>query len=209
MLTEKEKKVFQDIAQTGLLETLRALSKLSDRQWCAFPRAFSFETIEQARAGFPASEPARFSGDLILEGDMPMHLLCIFPQESALTLMYFLTGQSEKVSDLASMQTLAVAEVSNILANAFLNVIANTLKVRLLPRTPRVLVGSRSQIIDSALSRAGAHPDYALVTELRLESENLTMTGTLCILLDRTALGNLIGKIHDSPAWTERTRKIF
>ncbi|MFA5937685.1 MAG: hypothetical protein WC822_07465 [Candidatus Paceibacterota bacterium] len=209
MLTDKEKKVFQDIAQTGLLETLRTLAKMSGKQWCAFPRAFSFETVAQTRAALPQNEPARFSGDLTLEGATPMHLLCIFPQESALTLMHFLTGHSEKVSDLASMQTLAVAEVSNILANAFLGVIANTLKVQMLPCTPRVLVGSRKQIIEGAISRAKVPPDYALVTELRLESENLTMTGSLCILLDATALANLVTKIHDSPAWTERWRRIF
>jgi len=209
-ITQKERQIFQDIAETGILESLKALSKLYKKDWSAFTQKFCFMTIEEARRVFPEKEHAWFGGDLYLEGDIAMSLLYIFPQESALHLTHFMTNQEETgIAPLTSRKTMAISEVSSILANTFLNVLANTLGVFLLPAPPKVAVDSRGALLEGAISRAGLKADYVITSELRLESDNLTMAGIFCLVLNTESLKQFVARIHASPAWTtQRWRAI-
>jgi chemotaxis protein CheY-P-specific phosphatase CheC len=209
MLTQQEQDIFQDIAETGLIESLRALTKLSGRQWSAFLNPFAFATMREAKSSFSPLEPPRFAAQLNLDGEIPMRILCVFPQESAITLVHFLTAGMEPPPAVSSIQSQTVAEVANIISNAFLGVIANTLKLRLLASAPQPLSGTPVEILTAASANDAAETECALSTELRLESENLTMAGTLYILVNAGALKNLVSRIHGSPAWTLKRFRIF
>ena len=209
MLTQQEQDIFQDIAETGVIEALRALTKLSGRQWSAFVNPFIFATTPEARTALSPLEPARFAAEMSLDGEISLHLLCVFPQESTITLVQFLTAGMDKPPSVAALQTQTVAEVTNIMANAFLGVIANTLKLRLLASPPKVLSGTTAEILTGACAVDAVPPEHTLSTELRLESENLTMAGTLYIMVSSRSLKNLVSRIHDSPAWTVKRFRIF
>jgi len=208
-LTQEEKLIFQDIADTGVLHTLKALSKLSGRDWSGFPRRFEILEAEQAARLFPQQEAARFCGDLYFDGETPFSLMCVFPQESAINLTHSLTDGKRTTADQSSLEILTVAEVSNILANTFLNVIANTIKMRILPTAPRVLVGSRGYLLNKAMARANLRAEYILSNDLRLESQNLSMSVNFCLLFETKSLQALIGRIHESQAWNSTNKRVF
>lgn len=209
-ITLAEKQIFQDIAETGMLNSLRALSKLSHRQWSAFPHRFSFVPIGETAGMFPEQEPVRFGGDLIITGDIPMSMLFMFPQESAMNLTHFITDETSlRMAELPALQLLTVAEVSNIMANRFLSVIANTLKVRILPSEPRAQVATRRSLLETSAARADVTATHYVTADFRLESNHMAMMGTVCFLMNAADLKTLIEKIHSSPAWTSQDRGVY
>jgi len=209
-ITLAEKQIFQDIAETGMLDSLRALSKLTHRQWSAFPHRFEFTPTDNKDSRFPDKEAVRFGGDLIISGDIPMSMLFMFPQESAMNLTHFITDAAAmKLAELPALQLLTVAEVSNIMANRFLGVIANTLKVRILPSEPRSQVGTRKTLLEGAAARAGINVTHHVSADFRLESSHMAMLGTVSFLINGTDLKTLIEKIHSSPAWNSQDRGIY
>lgn len=193
-----------------MLHSLQALSKLSRREWNLFPHKFQFMTFDEAMAKIPQKEPARYCGDLTFTGETPLSIMCIFSQESAINLTHYITDKEpKKVAELTSLQTLTVAEVSNILTNTFLNVFANTIGIKILPKAPRVLIGSRAVLLKEAAARAEISADLVLTSEMRLESEHMSMCGEMVIIFSAKSFKDLIAKVKISPAWDERTWRIF
>ncbi|MFA5161548.1 MAG: hypothetical protein WC421_04825 [Elusimicrobiales bacterium] len=206
MLTHREHEAFQDLAETGLLETLRALAKMSNRQWCIFPQRMTLHLLDEALGIFPENEPARIGCDLRLEGAVDAHLLFLFPQESALTLTKFFTS-GLSIPNTAEVQAMAVTEVSNILSNAFLNVLANTLKARFLAAEISPVSGPRGELLARISGNMGK--GRLLRTRLKMESEYLAMSADFCMLLDEESFSRILGLIDDCPACTVRRRRIF
>lgn len=208
-ITKDEMSIFQDVAETGMMHSLTALSRLSRREWNLFPHEFKFSSFAEAGNKFPGKEPARYCGELSFSGETPLSILCVFNQESMLNLTHYINEHEAKSEELSSLQTLTVAEVSNILANTFLNVFANTIGMKILPRAPRVMVGTRAMMIKEAASRMDQTADLLLSSEMRLESGHMTMSGDMLILFSETSFKPLIAKIKKSPTWDEKAWHIF
>lgn len=201
--------MFQDVAETGMMHSLTALSRLSRREWNIFPHEFKFAPYNDAMSKFPAREPARYCGELSFSGETPLSIMCVFNQESMLNLTHYITDQDARSEELSSLQTLTVAEVSNILANTFLNVFANTIGMKILPRAPRVMVGTRAAMLKEAAGRVDQTADLLLSSEMRLESGHMTMSGEMVIIFSTDSFKQLIAKIKKSPTWDEKAWHIF
>lgn len=208
-ITKDEMSIFQDIAETGMMHSLTALSRLSRREWNLFPHEFKFLPYNEAIAKLPVKEPARYGGELSFSGETPLSIICIFNQESVLNLTHYITDRETRPEELASMETLTIAEVSNILANTFLNVFANTIGMKILPRAPRVMIGTRASLLKEAASRAECAADLVLSSEMRLESGHMTMGGEMVIIFSTESFKQLISKIKKSPSWDDKAWHIF
>lgn len=197
IITDEERSLFQAIADTGIHKSLKAISKLSQSEWYAFPRSINLLTAEELRASLASKTAVEIGGATVLKGDIPLTLLYVFPRESALNLTHCMARQFHGIgSDIGGLQELAVTEISNILANAFLGVIANTLDVTFLPSVPGVRQAEKKKLVENTLTGA----DYALTGEFRLESEQLPMSCEFFILLSSASLKKLVAKAPSEPS---------
>ena len=196
-LTAGDHAVFNDIAATGVSESLRLLSKMTGRHWNVFPSKLALSDLPDVLKKFSPRETVRFGGDLALKGDMAMSLLYVFPQESMINITHCFTNESLLDSNpMSLLEEWAVAEVSNVLANAFLNTVANTLKMKILPTVPRVIAQTRQVLLEKAAERAKIKAEHVLFCEMRLEVQNLAMSAAFYLLLDSASLKALINKMH-------------
>ncbi|HOX24093.1 MAG TPA: hypothetical protein PLL10_11545, partial [Elusimicrobiales bacterium] len=152
---------------------------------------------------FSAQEKPYLGGNLNVDGPLRMALLISYPKESVMNLMHFM-APAQLSSAQSELEQSTVAEASNILANTFISVIANTLKVKILAKGPNVLHGPNSAMLQMAASNAGLEPDYIITSALKLESDQINMHCTLAIILSAAGLRELVSSMRNSSAWSEK-----
>lgn len=192
-VTQKQKEIFEEMAGTGIAHTLRALSKITRRGWKILDKKTKFSDIASAWKLFPLDEVLKFGGELVYSGEVPMSFVCIFPQKSVADLTgYINTDGSSEISDL---QHMTIAEVSNILTNSFLGIIANKLKLSMLIAAPSVSVGSEGYLFKKAVSKAGVKEGYVLSSRLFMQSDDLKMDAFFVVILSSGSFRTLVDKI--------------
>lgn len=193
---EEQKKIFEDIAERAITQTLKSLSKITAREWNVLNREMHFCDIKSAWKLFPFDDVMKFGGELVYSGEMPMSFVCIFPQKSVADLTGYINKKSKLKQKGSSLAETTIAEVSNILTNSFLGVVANILKMRMLIAMPSVSVGSRGYLFKKAISKAGVEKGYVLSSELFLESDDLAMKATFVVVMSENSFKKLIGKVE-------------
>jgi chemotaxis protein CheY-P-specific phosphatase CheC len=197
---KKDSKIslFENIADAGITQTLRALSKMTGRSWSIFSKGKEFLDIEKAWKLFPFDNEIEFGGELNVCGEIGVSLLCIFPQKSVLNLTNFINVKADSNSKQSAIQKMTVAEVSNVLSNSFLGVVANTLKTSLLPGQPAVSVGSKGYLLKKAVSKSKIKSGYVLTRKLLMQSDYLTMNASFVVILSKNSLEKLVNQLHRS-----------
>jgi chemotaxis protein CheY-P-specific phosphatase CheC len=200
-VTGSQKKILENVAADGISRTLQSLSKISGRQWKVLDRKTEFHNLSDAWKIFPFDDTVRFGGELVYSGQMPMSFVCIFPQNSVVDITEYINRRSEtKTKKEPVLEKMTIAEVSNILTNGFLGVIANKLKMSMLIATPSVSVGSKGYLLKKAVSKAGLKSGHVLASRLFLQSDNLTMDALFVVVLSSDSFTTLVEKISGSSA---------
>ncbi|MCX5784013.1 MAG: hypothetical protein NTW04_06225 [Elusimicrobia bacterium] len=209
-IKSQELSLFENIAETGVHESLMSLSRMFQGTWSLFPQKIRLLSAEEINRICPEKETARVGGDLALEGDIPISLLYTFSQESAINLTHCMADSAGlKNRDLPSLEVLAVAEISNILGNTFLNVIANTLRIKLLASIPRVISGTRRALFSKAAARAKISAEHIFVSDLKIESENIIMSASFALITNGETLKKLAEKIQSAPELSTARVRFF
>ena len=113
----------------------------------------------------------------------------VFPQESAVSLVMLLTGETEKTPDLDAMRTEALKEVGNITLNAVMGSIANVLKTRLTYTIPDYYEGPISAIHDP--DDTTVMDEWVLLARTTFQIESLNIEGDILLILEVGSLGIL------------------
>ena len=201
VITKKQKKVFEDIAGTAISQTLKSLSKITQQEWHISSKKIEFYDLDTVWKLFPLDNVMKFAGELVFKGEMPMLFLCVFPQKSVINLTHQINVQAGAQNEKqANVDKMTIAEVSNILSNSFLGVIANILKTTMLITAPSVSVGSRGYLLKKSISKAGLKEGYVLASRLLMQSDRLEMTYLFAVVLSKESFGNLVDKITSSVA---------
>ena len=202
-LSTEERSLLEDIAETGIHDSLAALKKLTRTEWTAFSHSLSIFTASELSGRFSMQEKPYLGGNLNIEGPLRMALLISYPKDSVMNLVHFMAPK-ESALEQSMLEQYTIAEASNIMANTFISVIANTLKVKILAKGPNVLQGPTVVMLSMAASNAGLEPDYILTSGLKLESDQINMHCTLAIILSASGLRELVAAMRNSAAWSEK-----
>jgi len=202
-LTAEERSLLEDIAETGIHDSLAALKKLTRTEWTAFSHSLSIFTASELSGRFSMQEKPYLGGNLNIEGPLRMAVLISYPKESVMNLVHFMAPKETAV-DQSELEHFTVAEASNIMANTFISVIANTLKMKILAKGPNVLNGPNVVMLSMAASNAGLEADYILTSSLKLESDQINMHCTMAIILSAAGLRELVASMRNSAAWSDK-----
>jgi len=209
-ITQRQKEIFEDIADIGISQTVKSLSKITGRNWHIYNKRTEFYDLEKSWKIFPFDDSMKFGGELVFKGEIPMSFLCVFPQKSVKSLTQYINAQVDlQSSQKPKLQEMTVAEVSNILSNSFLGVIANELKMSMLIATPNVSVGSDGYLLKKAVSKAGLKSGYVLANTLTIQSENLIMTTMFVVVISEQSLKTLVSKIDSLKTSKKKDFRMF
>lgn len=146
--------------------------------------------LADAVAAAGDEEEARFGVVVPIVGDMPAHVLLLFPEEDAQTLCGTF-GIEPATDDGRSM----LAEMGNILGTSYINVLAQMLGLEIEPAPPMVVFDMLGAIVSSVLLGRGDDADVALVLDSALFVEGEACRLSFLLLPTAGGIGDLLGRL--------------
>lgn len=123
------------------------------------------------------------------EGDIRGRALLIFPEAKSLELIRALVGPDLPLEDIMELEQEALAETGNVLLNACLSTIANSLQRNLRISLPEVIRGDGVEFF--RLTSSPAAGDTVLFIYINFSVEHRDIQGYLAMLLDIPSLAIL------------------
>ena len=107
----------------------------------------------------------------------------VFRPQTALGLADLLMGEEVGTTQsLDEMEESALAELGNITGSFFLNALADSTGLVLLPSPPAVIMDMAGAILDVALADIVLESDYALVVETSFGTEDHQISGSFLVM---------------------------
>lgn len=120
---------------------------------------------------------------LAVNGCARGHVFLIYKPQTALELVDMLLGDPPGTAQrLGEMEESALAEMGNIMASFFLNVLADATDLDLKPSPPAVMMDMAGAILDVALADIMQESDTALAVEASFSTDSHNITGTFLVL---------------------------
>jgi chemotaxis protein CheC len=117
----------------------------------------------------------------------------VFPTESAIKLVFLLTGEDESSPDLDEIMIGALTEVGNIVLNGVMGVIGNEIKERIYYSVP-VYVNSMSEILSS--TKGTVVDDQIVWMQTHFTIEEHQIDGDIIILFQIGSLNQLLDALE-------------
>jgi chemotaxis protein CheC len=109
---------------------------------------------------------------LVTMGDLPGHIMLVLGHEDALRLVDMLLEQPEgTATELDPLGRSALAEVGNLTASFFLNMVASITGLKVRPSPPAVMVDMLGAILDIILAAVGASADEVILLDTLFQEE--------------------------------------
>lgn len=187
-LTELELDALTELVNLGVSNAAASLSELvREEVVLSVPKA-SVVTREQAIANLREHGAKRLVGiHQDFEGDIRGRALLIFPEARSVELIRALVGTELSLDDIIELEQEALAETGNILLNACLSTIANSLERNLKISLPEVIHGEGSDFF-------GGHSDgneAVLFIYINFAVKQRDIQGFLAMILDLPSLVTL------------------
>ncbi|MGH8302824.1 MAG: chemotaxis protein CheX [Steroidobacteraceae bacterium] len=123
------------------------------------------------------------------DGDIRGRALLIFPEAKSLELIRSMVGEDLSLEDIIELEQEALAETGNVLLNACLSTMANSLQRNLRISLPEVIHGDGDTFFDLAASPAAS--DTVLFIYINFLVKLRDIQGYLAMLLDFPSLAML------------------
>ncbi|HYF27519.1 MAG TPA: chemotaxis protein CheC [Baekduia sp.] len=152
------------------------------------PKVAALPVPDAVEAVGDPSEP-RWAVVVPTVGDLPGHVLLLFPQRDAVRLCELL-GVPVDSEDGRS----ALGEIGNILGTSYINALAQMLGIDTEPAPPMVVCDMLGAILASVLL-SGADADVALIMDSALVVEGEACELSFLLLPQGAAVGDLLGRL--------------
>jgi chemotaxis protein CheC len=130
---------------------------------------------------------------LKIEGDMTGQIMLILPLDRAMSIVDMLMEEPEGTTqELGSMERSALAEVGNLTGSFFLNAIAETTGLTLMPTPPAVMVDMIGAILSVVIATMDEVNDNVLMFQASYKLKNRRIDANFWIVPDARSLEKLI-----------------
>jgi len=132
-----------------------------------------------------------------ISGDLSGSILLFFPKEVAANLGKFLAAgiPAEKTPGNVAFDKIALMEVGNIMANSYLNAMADLLGLKVLVSVPYYACDYLGAVIDFPLIEIAGTSANALLMKTKLESEDASLTGDFIIFPEEESFKKMFDKM--------------
>lgn len=203
VLTEMELDALTELVNLGVSNAALSLRELVREEILLSVPKVTVVTREQAIANLGPGEGKRLVAvHQDFEGDIKGRALLIFPEARSMELVRAIVGSELSLEDIMELEQEALAETGNIILNACLGTIANSLERTLHISLPEVLYGEGAEFFESVPSSAAS--DSVLFIYINFSVRHRDIQGYLALLLDLPSLSTLKALLD---ALIERTRR--
>ena len=181
--TKDEIAIWTWLVSKAITNSLSGLSQMVER---------TFDVTSLNIKQFPAKDAAMLLGGsenvavgvyLEIQGDATGHLLLMHNPGIAFKLVDIQLGLPiGSTQQMEEMERSVLGEMGNIAGSFFLNAVADTVNLVLVPSPPEVMVDTVGKIISIPLTRIMEKQDDALIVKATFSADNGQMDGTLMIL---------------------------
>ena len=196
----KAGKALERIVMASLEKCVSKLSRVSAGKWNVGAARVSCGSMEEAVKEH-ASGPAGTGAAVYFEvrGEYPFTSMVVFRPDDIDTISRGFLGFSfSKLPNLNQAQEMLLSELGNILLNALISSLSNTLRRSFLPSAPKCIQGETPFLLEALWTSLGRSGRYSLVTvmlDLKCD-ERVTRSEVIVIIPDNmeAALGAVLEK---------------
>lgn len=196
-LTPRQLDALREVANIGAGHAATALSQMTGQQIMISVPQLAVTAIDDVPNQIAAPEEPVAAVLMKMEGDLQGLTLLVFPQPIALRVAGLMMG-GRRVATLGPIEESAIKEAGNILSAAYLNALADFMKMTLLPSPPSLAVDMSDAVLSSTYiaSAQGQSHVVCVESEFHLQEEQERLRGFFLLLPDPPSLRRILKTIR-------------
>ncbi len=195
-LTKMQLDALREVANIGAGHAATALSQITEQRIMISVPELSVAPLESVPNQIAGPEEPVAAVLMKMEGDLTGLTLLVFPQPIALRVASLMMHRP--VTSLGKIEESAIKEAGNILSAAYLNALADFMKMTLLNSPPILAVDMSDAVLTStyvASAQGGSHV-VCVETQFQLEDGGERLRGFFLLLPDPPSLRAMLKAIH-------------
>lgn len=191
--SDKEKSALNAFIEAGIALASEKLSQLSDTKWDIVYSSVEELPVVKALAMF-REDQGRYRGvHLRSRSLLPLEVLLLFSETGARDVTEAVVeatgGALRKLDD---PQSAVISEIGNIMGQGMLRAVANGLKISLILTSPRLLKGSKSEVIGQSLESFDGNRNSVILLHIDMSSLKLASECSMALVLDVALMRRLL-----------------
>ena len=186
----------REVANIGAGHAATALSQITTQRIMISVPQINIVTLEAVPNQIGAAEEPVAAIAIRMDGDLTGVTLLVFPQPIALRVAGLMMGK--RVSELGDIAQSALKEAANILSGAYLNALAEFLRMRILNSPPVLAVDMSDAVLSSTYLEASQGSEYVFCveSEFQLQNDTAPLRGYFLLLPDPPSLRAMLNAIR-------------
>ena len=186
----------REVANMGAGHAATALSQITEQKIMISVPELSVAPLETVPNQIAPPEEPVAAVLMKMEGDLTGLTLLVFPQPIAMRVASLMMRREVKV--LGKIEESAIKEAGNILSAAYLNALADFMKMTLLNSPPSLAVDMSDAVLTSTYvaSAQGASHVVCVETQFHLQDHGERLRGFFLLLPDPPSLRAMLKAIH-------------
>lgn len=194
-LTPRQLDALREVANMGAGHAATALSQMTGQQIMISVPQLTVTAIDEIPNQIAEPEEPVAAVLMRMEGDLTGLTLLVFPQPIALRVAGLMMRKT--VTTLGPIEESAIREAGNILSAAYLNALADFMKMTLLPSPPSLAIDMSDAVLSSTYiaSSQGATHLMCVESEFHLQEAQEKLRGFFLLLPDPPSLRRILKTI--------------
>jgi len=186
----------REVANIGAGHAATALSQITEHQIMISVPRINIAALEDVPNQIAGREEPIAAVLMKIDGDLTGLTLLIFPHPIALRVAGLM--MRKPVMALGPIEESALKEAGNILSAAYLNALAEFLKMRILNSPPELAIDMSEAVLSSTYVEVAAGGEYVFCveSEFQLHGETIPLRGFFLLLPDPPSLRRILAAIR-------------
>lgn len=194
-LSEREKRTVTRLIEDGVVRSTDRLGKLSHTEWSVTSSSIKEMPVVRVLSWFARSKSPHVAALFRSDTEFPLEFLVLFSEKSAKSVTAAVTGPfSERLKSFDNLVQLTIGEVSNIVAQSVLGVLADAYGASIILSMPEVRVGSKADLMVGALGNYDGRCDTLLMSHVDMYAENLAAECSMVMIANTEGIRKLLKK---------------
>lgn len=190
-LSEQQRRTIQDYIAAGVSRCTDRIEKMSHKPWGMMSSSTQEMTAVGMLSWFRREQEKHYSVKFRSVDDLPLDIFVLYSDESAKALTESVTAPyGERMKALDNLTVLTIGEVSNVIAQSVVGVMADKLESLIILSIPEVFDGSKVDLLAEALDGYDGRKDSLLLSHVELYSESLAANCSIVLILDTVKTRN-------------------
>lgn len=185
----QERRAIQEYIQVGISRCTEKIEKLSKTQWGLMTNGAQELTAVGMLSWFRRNKEKHYSVQFHSRSEILIELMLLYSETSAEALTAAVTKPyGERMKKLNNLVGLTIGEVSNILGQGVVGVLADAIGKEIILSIPTVSEGPKVDLLAQAFESYDGRKDTLLLTQCDLFSEKLMAECGIVVILNTNSI---------------------